>query len=102
MAQDETLDLIEEITRQDGSKYREIGNMVQNGRAELAVERGFLKEVRILQLNIPHSQNVTKYEQYINEHYVMQDESMNHWDEWKRTPAADQMVKDILNENHIG
>ncbi|BAP86148.1 hypothetical protein LOOC260_116410 [Paucilactobacillus hokkaidonensis JCM 18461] len=102
MAQDETLDLIEEITRTDGSKYREIGNMVQNGRAELAVERGFLNEVRILQLNIPHSQNVAKYEQYINANFVMQDESMDHWDEWKKTPEAEQMVTDILTENHIG
>lgn len=102
MAQNETLDLIEEITRTDGTKYREIGNMVQNGRAELAVERGFLQEVRILQLNIPHSQNVVKYERYINENFTMQDESMDHWDEWKKTPAAQQMVVNILAENHIG
>lgn len=74
-----TLDLIEEITRNDGSKYYEIGNMVHNGRAELAAERGFIKQVRILKLNIPHSQNVIKYERYINDHYTMQDESMDHF-----------------------
>uniref|UniRef100_UPI0024B98994 hypothetical protein n=2 Tax=Lactobacillaceae TaxID=33958 RepID=UPI0024B98994 len=80
----------------------EIGNMVHNGRAELAAERGFIKEVRILQLNIPHSRNVAKYEDYINSHYKMQDESMDHWEEWKRTPAMDKVVADILKENHIG
>ncbi|EEJ40781.1 hypothetical protein HMPREF0549_0770 [Limosilactobacillus vaginalis DSM 5837 = ATCC 49540] len=100
--QHEVLDLIEQITRNDGTSYYEIGNMVQNGRAELAAERGFIKEVRILQLNIPHSQNVIKYEHFINTHYKMQDESMDHWDEWKRTPEADKIVHDILEENHIG
>ena len=45
--QHEVLDLIEQITRNDGTSYYEIGNMVQNGRAELAAERGFIKEVRI-------------------------------------------------------
>ena len=44
----ETLTLIEEITRNDGSKYYEISNMVQNGRAELAAIRGMIKEVRII------------------------------------------------------
>ncbi|MBU3829834.1 MAG: hypothetical protein H9843_02935 [Candidatus Limosilactobacillus merdavium] len=100
--QHEVLTLIEEITRNDGSTYYEIGNMVQNGRAELAAERGFIKEVRILQLNIPHSQNVIKYEHYINTHYKMQDESMDHWEEWKRTPEAEADVQEILKENHIG
>ena len=56
--QHEVFTLIEEITRNDGTKYYEIGNMVHNGRAELAAERGYIKEVRILKLNIPHSQNV--------------------------------------------
>src|SRR5699024_12603607 len=82
----ETLTLIEEITRNDGSKYYEIGNMVQNGRAELAAERNFIKEVRILELNIPHSKNVIKYEHFINTHYKMQTEAMDHWEEWKRPP----------------
>nr|WP_305069067.1 hypothetical protein [Limosilactobacillus kribbianus] len=100
--QHQVLTLIEEITRNDGSKYFEIGNMVHNGRAELAAERGFIKEVRILQLNIPHSKNVIRYEDFINSHYVMQDESMDHWEEWKRTPEMDQVVNDILKENHIG
>ena len=59
--QHQVLTLIEEITRNDGSSYYEIGNMVHNGRAELAAERGYIKEVRILQLNIQHSRNLIKY-----------------------------------------
>ena len=31
-----------------------------NGRAELAANRGLIKGVRILQLNIPHSKNILK------------------------------------------
>ena len=96
-----TLDLIEEITRKDGTKYFEIGNMVHNGRAELAAERGFITQVRILKLNIPHSQNVIKYEKYINDHYMMQDESMDHWEEWKKTPEMEKVVSDIMPESHL-
>ena len=44
----QTLDLIELITRNDGTQYYEIANMFMNGRAELAAVRGFIKEVRIL------------------------------------------------------
>ncbi len=72
MKSHETFTLIEEITRLDGSKYMEISNMVQNGRAELAAERGYIKQVRILQLNIPHSPHVVAYEDYVNENYEMQ------------------------------
>lgn len=102
MAEIGTLDLIEQITRLDGTKYYEIGNMVHNGRAELAAERGFIKEVRILKLNIPHSQTVIKYEQYVNEHYQMQDESMDHWEEWLRDEEADEWVQTIVQDNHVG
>lgn len=99
--QHETLDMIEQITRNDGSKYYEIGNTVHNGRAELAADRGYIKEVRILKLNIPHSQTVQKYEDFINSHYKMQTEDLNHWEEWKRTPEADKLVAEIMKENHI-
>ena len=102
MAEIGTLDLIEQITRLDGTKYYEIGNMVHNGRAELAAERGFIKEVRILKLNIPHSQTVIKYEQYVNEHYQMQDESMDHWEEWPRDEEAEEWVQTIVQDNHVG
>ena len=50
----EQLDLIEEITRNDGSRYYEISNIDQNGIAELAADHGAIKSVRILQLNIPN------------------------------------------------
>ncbi|USS88657.1 hypothetical protein [Fructilactobacillus cliffordii] len=98
----ETLTLIEEITRLDGSKYLEISNMVQNGRAELAAERNLIKQVRILQLNIPHSVHVINYENYINQHYTMPDENLQEFEEWKKTPAMEQEVAQILKENHIG
>lgn len=96
-----TLDLIEEITRKDGSKYNEIGNMVHNGISELAAERGYIQQVRILKLNIPHSQNVIKYERYINDHYEMQDASMDHFEEWKKTPEMEKLVQEIMAENHV-
>ncbi len=102
MKSHETLDLIEQITRLDGSKYMEISNMVQNGRAELAAERGFIKEVRILQLNIPHSEHVINYENYINENFEMPDESMDHFEEWTKTPEMEKEVAMILKENHVG
>lgn len=98
----ETLTLIEEITRLDGSKYLEISNMVQNGRAELAAERGYIKQVRILQINIPHSVHVINYENYINENYEMPTEAMTEFTEWEKTPEMDQEVAAILRENHIG
>lgn len=69
MKSNETLNLIEEITRNDGSKYYEVSDIAQNGRAELAAIRGFIKSVRILQLNIPRSKNVIAYENYINENF---------------------------------
>lgn len=101
MKSHEVLTLIEEITRNDGSHYYEVANMVQNGRAELAVVRGFIKEVRILQLNIPRSTNVIKYEEYINKTFTMQDEGMTYFQEWEKTPEAQVLVNKILRENHI-
>ena len=97
-----TLDMVEEITRKDGSKYYEVGNMVQNGRAELAAERGFIQLVRILQLNIPHSQNVAKYEAYVIDNFEDLGESMDHWNEWTRNQDIEPIFQNILEENHIG
>ncbi|WP_172189160.1 hypothetical protein [Lentilactobacillus kribbianus] len=102
MKSHEVLTLIEEITRNDGSSYIEISNMVQNGRAELAAERGFIKSVRILQLNIPHSAHVIKYEKWVNQNFTMPDESMDHFEEWVKTPEAQAEVDTILKENHLG
>ena len=64
-AEYQTLDIIEEITRNDGSTYKEIGNLLHNGQAEYAAEQGMIKSVRILKINIPHSGNVEKYEKYV-------------------------------------
>ncbi|KRO03624.1 hypothetical protein IV54_GL000074 [Levilactobacillus paucivorans] len=102
MKSHETFTLIEEITRLDGSKYMEISNMVQNGRAELAVERGLIKQVRILQLNIAHTPHVQAYEDYVNEHYAMPEEDFTTFDEWKKPEDVQQEVNAILRENHIG
>lgn len=99
----QTLDLIEQITRNDGSQYYEIANMFMNGRAELAAVRGFIKEVRILQLNIPHSTAVATYEKYINDHYEMPAEDFDHWVEWQKPKGKIQdAVTEILKANHIG
>ena len=93
MKSNETLNLIEEITRNDGSKYYEVSDIAQNGRAELAAIRGFIKSVRILQL--------IAYENYINENFEMPKEDFDHFEEWKRTPEMEEIVENILRENHI-
>lgn len=102
MKSHETFTLIEEITRLDGTKYMEISDMVQNGRAELAVERKLIEQVRILQLNIAHTPHVQAYEDYVNENYTMPDEDFTTFQEWKRTPEMEKEVAAILHENHIG
>ncbi|MFT9005333.1 MAG: hypothetical protein ABF991_11585 [Liquorilactobacillus hordei] len=101
MKSHETLTLIEEITRKDGTKYFEISNMVQNGRAELAVQRDLIKDVRILQLNIPRSTSVIEYENYINKNFEMPEEQFDHFEEWTKTEEIEKIVKQILIENHI-
>ncbi|WP_057896966.1 hypothetical protein [Liquorilactobacillus oeni] len=101
MKNEETLTLIEEITRNDGTRYYEISNVVQNGRAELAVQRGMIKEVRILQLNIPRSSSVIEYEKYVNENFEMPSEDFTHFEEWSKTPHMQKVVKQVLRENHI-
>ena len=101
MKSNETLTLIEEITRNDGSRYFEISNMVQNGRAELAVIRGLIKEVRIIELNIPRSSSVIKYEKYINENFYMPAEDFTEFEEWTKTDEMKEVVNNILRDNHI-
>ncbi len=102
MKSHETFTLIEEITRLDGSKYMEISDMVQNGRAELAVERGLIKQVRILQLNIAHTPHVQAYEDYVNENYDMPAEDFKIFQEWEKPAEMQKEVDAILHENHIG
>lgn len=77
----ENLDLIEEITRKDGSKYFEISNIDQNGIAELAANRGYIKRVKILQVNIARTKPLITYEKYINDTYDLQ--TLLNEDDWK-------------------
>lgn len=98
----QTLDLIEQITRNDGSRYYEIANMFMNGRAELAAERKMIKEVRILQLNIPHSTAVQVYEDYINKTYTFPKEDFDHWQEWEKPAGPIKTAfEQILHANNI-
>jgi len=99
----QVFDIIEEITRLDGTTYYELANIFMNGRGELAANRGLIKQVRILQLNIPHSNAVQTYERYINETYTMPTVDFDHWEEWQKTDGAIQTAfNEILKANHIG
>ncbi|GAK31439.1 hypothetical protein WOSG25_100050 [Weissella oryzae SG25] len=102
MAEWQTLDIIEEITRNDGTTYREIGNLLNNGQAEYAVEQGMIKEVRIMKINIPHSSNVEKYEKYVNNKYEIPTKvAIDKWVEWEKTAELAALVEAILNENQL-
>ena len=105
----ETLDLIEEITRKDGSKYYEISNIDQNGIAELAADRGMSKRVRILQVNIARTKPLITYEKYINKTYQLQtllneeDWKNPQWVEWKKPKGKVlDAYKLVLKANRIG
>lgn len=99
----QTFDLIEEITRNDGSKYYEIGNILMNGRAEKAVIKNLIKGVKILQLNIPRSQSLITYEEYINENYDFPGPELDIWEEWEKPAGPVKEAYDlILKMNHIG
>ncbi|WP_129045273.1 hypothetical protein [Companilactobacillus metriopterae] len=94
----QVLDMIEQITLDDGTKYYEIANILMNGRAEKAVELGLIKEVKILKLNIPHSSAVSVYEEYINSNYTIPDWEMSEWvvydkPEGKIKDAFDSILK---------
>lgn len=41
------------------------------------------------------------YENYINENFEMPKEDFDHFEEWKRTPEMEEIVENILRENHI-
>ncbi|CCI81101.1 hypothetical protein [Lactobacillus hominis] len=103
------LNLIEEVTRNDGSKYYEISNVDQNGIAELAVDRGKIKRVRILQLNLARTKALETYEQYINETYDL--ETLLNEDDWKNPDWVEwekpkgkvlDAYQAILKANRIG
>lgn len=104
MAEKFTIDLIQEITRNDGSTYIDISNMMMNGRAELAAIRGLIKQVRLIQLNIPHSTAVTAYEKYLNEHFTIPAEDFDQRQEWlpEKGTASEKNYQAIIHENHVG
>ena len=52
--------------------FEEISNIDQNGIAELAVDRGLIKKVRILQLNLARTKSLQLYEEYINKTYQLE------------------------------
>ncbi len=99
----QTFDLIEEITRNDGTTYYEVGNIMMNGRAEKAAIKNLIKSVRILQLNIPRSSSLITYEAYINENYNFPGPDIDKWEEWAKPagPVLDAFEM-ILKTNHIG
>ncbi|WP_119327473.1 hypothetical protein [Companilactobacillus musae] len=93
--ENQTLDMIEQITRNDGTKYYEMANIVMNGRAEKAAELGLIKEVRILKLNIPHSSAVGVYEDYVNQNYTVPPMNLTEWVEYKKPEGK---IRDAFNE----
>ena len=93
----EQLDLIEEVTRNDGSKYYEISNIDQNGIAELAVDRGLIKKVRILQLNLARTKSLQLYEEYINKTYQL--ETLTNEDDWKDPQWVEWEKPPKINQN---
>lgn len=98
----QTLDMIEQITRNDGTKYYEVANIVMNGRAEKAAELGLIKEVRILKLNIPHSSAVSVYEDYVNQNYTVPPMELTEWVEYKKPEGKVlDAFNEILKANHI-
>ena len=103
MADYQTFDLVQEITRNDGSSYYELGNIYMNGIAERCALDGHIKRVRIVQLNIPHGTAVRAYEEYINSTYSFPElSSVDKWEEWAKPEGK---IKDayeqILENNHI-
>lgn len=97
----ETFNLIEEITRNDGSIYFELGNITHNGRSEYAAEHGYIKRVRILKMNIARSSAVEALENYINTHYDLLPLEYDGWEEWQRTPEMSEHMTQILLENKL-
>ncbi|GMA69401.1 hypothetical protein GCM10025879_06470 [Leuconostoc litchii] len=98
----ETFDLIERITRNDGSTYFELGNITHNGRSEYAAEHGFIQNVQILKVNIPRSSHVEKVEAYINRHYQLLSLEYDGWEEWVKTPEIEEELRMILLDNRLG
>ncbi|CAH1850394.1 hypothetical protein [Convivina praedatoris] len=98
----QTFDLIEEITRLDGSIYYQLANVSENSRAEYAADHGFIKMVRILKMNIPRSKHVENIEHYINEHYPQRPLEYDGWEEWDLPDDIATEMKMILLDNKLG
>ncbi|MCX2454410.1 hypothetical protein [Lacticaseibacillus nasuensis] len=99
----QTFDLIQEITLNDGTRYNELGNVVMNGRAEKAALTGLIRQVRILQMNIPHSNAVRTYEDYINAHYQTPPANLTEWTVWDKPAGPIKAAYDeIMQQNHVG
>lgn len=102
MADYQTFDLIQEIERLDGTTYFELGNVYMNGIAERSALDGFIKSVRIVQLNIPHGTAVRTYEAYINETYTIPGLHPDHWEEWAKPEGKIKTAyQEVLRANHI-
>ncbi|GAO99628.1 hypothetical protein [Fructobacillus ficulneus] len=98
----QTFNLIEEITRNDGTVYYELGNISENSRAEYAADHGFIKEVRILKMNIPRSSHVEKVEKFINENFEYLPLDADHFEEWVKPDEIQAAMKQILLDNKLG
>ncbi|MBS9335040.1 hypothetical protein LQZ24_05620 [Fructobacillus sp. M1-13] len=98
----QTFNLIEEITRNDGSIYYELGNVSENSRAEYAADHGFIKEVRILKMNVPRSSHLIKVEEYLNETYEELPIETDHFDEWVKPEEIQKEMQQVLLDNKLG
>ena len=101
-------------TRLDWRSYSQwwieiLRNIDQNGIAELAVDRGLIKKVRILQLNLARTKSLQLYEEYINKTYQL--ETLTNEDDWKdpqwiewEKPKGKVLdaYNTVLKANHIG
>ena len=98
----QVFNLIEEITLLDGNKYFEIANIFLNGIAEYAFNKNLIKGVRIVKLNIFHSNEVELYEKYINQNEEIPDYNLSEWIVWKKDNDEQRKIyENILRTNNI-
>lgn len=98
----QVFNLIEEITLLDGNKYFEIANIFLNGIAEYAFNKNLIKGVRIVKLNIFHSNEVELYEKYINQNEEIPDYNLSEWIVWKKDNDEQRKIyENILRSNNI-
>lgn len=95
------LDIIEEITLNDDTKYYELANVDLNTYAEYAAEHNLIKEVRILKINIPHSSRVERVERYVAAQYDMPTFNMKEWIVWQKPPEIEEELRLALEDNNV-